>query len=475
MISNLMGIYRTTTTLVLLLIWTPTTGAGNWPQFRGTDGRAVATGQDKLPADIGPNRHLLWKTPLAKGHSSPVVFGDRVYLTSFRNRRLLTLAIDRHTGKIVWEAEAKYKKLESIHRIGSPATSSVATDGESIISFFGSSGLFCYDTAGNQRWHRPLGPFNNQFGATSSPLLVEDRIVCIQDHDTGAFLATYDLRTGKQIWRVERPNFRRNYGSPVIWTVDGKRQIVVTGTAHVMGYDLESGELVWTVRGVCRVISNTPVVGGDGNLYVAATGGGHTPPQPSFQQLLANADKNGNKLLETKELPNSPIRGFFYQFDRNANGSLDETEYESIREIYSLSKTVALAIKPGGRGDITKSHVLWESTKSIPRNASPLYVNGTLFLAKDGGIVTAIDAKTGKTIKQGRLSGTGKSYSSPVSGDGKIYVLNERGDLSVITAEPAWKQIAEAHFGEDVYATPAIANGRIYIRTVKHLYCFGVR
>ncbi len=450
----------------------PVFAADNWTQFRGLNASGIAAGETGLPSDIGPDsKQLVWKTPLAKGHSSPVIFGNRIFVTALDGKRLLTLGLDRDTGNIVWEAEAPYEKLESIHRIGSRATSSVVTDGKSVVSFFGSSGLYCYDMAGKEHWHRRLGPFNNQFGATSSPVLVGDRVVMVQDHDTGSYLATYDLKTGKDIWRTERSNFRRNYGTPTIWNVDGRSQIVVSGTAHVIGYDLESGELLWTVRGVSRVVNTTPVVGDDGMLYVSATGGSQTE-QSSFAELLKDSDSNGNGLLEPKELPKSPIKSFFGQFDRDASGTLDEKEYESIREIFSMSRTVALSIKPGGTGDITESHIRWTQTKSIPRNPSPLYYQGTVYLVNDGGIVTALDAKTGQIIKQGRVSGTGKYYSSPIIGDGKIYMLNERGQLSVITAEPNWKQLASANFGEDVYACPSIAAGRVYIRTVGHLYCF---
>ena len=448
--------------------------ADNWPQFRGPGATGVSLGSATLPTAIGPGQNQLWKIPLAKGHSSPVVFEDRVYLTSVRDQKLLTIAVDARNGKIVWEREAPYEKLESIHRIGSRATASVATDGKRVVSFFGSSGLFCYDVLGNPLWQKRLGPFNNQFGATSSPVLVDDRVVLVEDHDTGSFLATFNKHTGREMWRVERPNFRRNYGSPTIWSVAGHKQIVVAGTAHVIGYDLETGKQLWVVRGLCRVISNTPVVGDDGKLYVASTGGGSASRQPAFDRLVAAADANANGVLEPTELPGSPIKGFFGQFDRDGSGALDRDEYESIREIFAMAQPVALAIRPGGRGDVTESHVEWTYSKSIPRNSSPLLVSGHLFIVKDGGVMTCLDSKTGKPTRTARLAASDKYYSSPVAGDGKIYVLSERGTLSVVSAQPDWKILHRADFDEDVLATPAIANGCIYIRTVGHLYCFGM-
>ena len=151
------------------------------------------------------------------------------------------------------------------------------------------------------------------------------------------------------------------------------------------------------MRGLCRVVSNTPVAGDDGKLYVASTGGGETGPQPSFEELIQSSDRNKSGTLEPAELPGSPIKGFFGQFDRDADGSLDRTEYESIREIFSLSRSVALAIRPGGRGDISETHVAWEYGKSIPRNSSPVFHNGHLFMVKDGGILTSLDGQFGRS------------------------------------------------------------------------------
>ena len=460
--------------IVCLAILAASISASNadWKQFRGPGGSGVATDTAELPTDIGPDSpHLVWKSPVPKGHSSPVIHGDRIYLTGLDQKTLRTYAINRLDGEIVWSADAPYEKLETVHRIGSQATPSVATDGDVVISMFGSSGLFCYDADGKQLWHRKMGPFNNGFGAASSPLLVDDRVVMVQDHDTGSFLAVYDSKSGDEVWKAERSNSRRNYSSPCVWTVDGKRQIVVAGSAHVTAYDFESGDIVWTIRGVSRVVNTTPVVGDDNRLYVACTGGSETE-QPTFADVVANSDANKNGVLEPDELPKSPIKSFFSQFDRDANGTLDQKEYNSIRDIFSLSKTVAMAVRPGGAGDITDSHVEWKQSKSIPRNASPLYYKGVMFLVADGGIATSLDARTGEMLHRGRLSNTGKYYSSPAAGDDKLYIFGERGHLTVVSAEGEWTQLSESSFGEDVYASPAISHGCVFVRTVSHLYCF---
>ncbi|MBM83347.1 MAG: pyrrolo-quinoline quinone [Planctomycetaceae bacterium] len=446
--------------------------AENWPQFRGSNASGSSVTKIALPMELGPDsKSLKWKKAIGRGHSSPVIFDGRLYVTAKENKELVTIALDAASGDELWRAAAPYEKLESIHRIGSHATPSVATDGEHVVSFFGSSGLYCYDRDGKPRWELKIGPFNNQFGACGSPVLFRGSVIVIQDHDTGSFLAGYDLKTGDLNWKTDRSNFRRSYCSPVIWEAGETPEIITCGSAQVVAYDWKTGKPVWNVRGISRVVSSTPIVGSDNTLYVVNSGGG-TTVQPTFDDVLKRADKNGNGVLEKSELPKSLIAGFFDQFDRDFNDSLDRTEYSSIRDIFAMSKACAIAIRPGGKGDVTESHVKWTQLKQIPRNPSPLFVAGALFLVKDGGIVSTLDTSTGEILKAGRISGRGKYYASPVFGDGKAYMLSERGKLSVLDAKAQWSELSTADFAEDIYASPAISEGRIFIRTVSHLYCF---
>ena len=449
-----------------------------WPQFRGVNGTGRSTAAHKLPARIGPAANVIWERKLAPGHSSPIVFGDRIYLTAVRDRRLLTMALDRRSGVTLWESEAPQQELEIIHRIGSHAQATPTTDGEHIISFFGSCGLFCYDTSGTLRWHRPMGPFNNNFGAAISPVLADDWVILCQDHDTESFLMAIDKRTGKTVWRTDRSEFPRNYCTPAIVDVNGRKQIVVAGTLRVVGYDLQTGNEVWTVRGIARAACSSPGIGPDGTVFVASWAGGGEPGArisvPPFADVVKQRDQNANGLLEEAELEkDGPIQRRFTQVDRDNTGSVTAREYEYFRTLFDKSRNVVVAIKPGGTGDVTNSRVSWEFTKSVPFVASPLSAGGHVFLVKDGGILTALEAASGKPKRVKRLPATGAYYSSPVAGDGKVYLLNERGRLTVISAAGNWKVLSTANFGEDTYATPAIVNGKIYLRTVGHLYCFG--
>jgi outer membrane protein assembly factor BamB len=461
-----------------VMLSAPAATAGeNWPQFRGSHGgRAIS--EAKLPAEIGPEKNVVWSVELPPGHSSPVVFGDRIYLTAVRDQKqLVTLALDAKTGKTLWETKAPHEKLEEIHSIGSHAQSTPATDGESVVSFFGSCGLFCYDAAGKQRWHLPMGPFNNGFGAGSSPIIVDDYVILCQDHDTDSFLLAVDKRTGKTVWKTDRSEFPRNYCTPAVWEVDGKKQLVVAATLRVIGYDLATGAELWTVRGIARSICASPTIGDDNTLYLSgwAAGGdaGVLIRLDAFEKVAAESDKNGDQMLTEDELPKGAVKQRFPQIDRDKTGTITRAEYDYFRMLFDKSRNNVLAIRPGGKGDVSATHVVWEHEKLVPFCASPVYASGLVFTVKDGGIVTCLDAVKGKPTKQGRLPASNEYYASPVAGDGKVYFANDEGKVTVVSCEPQWTTIAEADFKDPIYATPALVDGKIFLRTNSKLFCFG--
>jgi outer membrane protein assembly factor BamB len=464
---------------VLLLVSAPCAPAGDWPQFRGPNATGIAEGA-KLPDKIGADKNVIWKVGLPPGHSSPIVAGDRIYVTAVRDKKkLVTMALDPVDGKLLWERESPYKTLEKIHTIGSHAQSTPVSDGEVVLSFFGSCGFYCYDRYGNTLWTKPFGPFPNDFGAGSSPLLVGERVILNQDHDNSSFLMAFDKKSGKELWKVDRSEFPRGYATPVIWEVGGKKQIVVPGTLRVVGYDLESGKELWTVRGLSRIANMTPAVGPDNILYLAAwaPGGDETEriEAPPWGEMIEKYDKNKNGTLEADELPAGELKNRFTQIDRDKDNKITKDEYENMRRIFTAAQNMIIAIKPGGIGDITATHVLWSQRKYLPYVPSPLYYNGLLYMIKNGGLLSCLDAKTGKPIKQERVYGKNSYYASPVAGDGKIYLFSEKGEFSVVKAGADWEELSWGKLNEALFATPAIADGRIYVRTEKQLYCFGMK
>lgn len=449
---------------------------GDWPQFRGPNSISVATGTARLPAEVGPEKNVVWKAVLPPGHSSPVVVGDRVYVTGERDGKLLTIALDRATGKPLWEVAAPHEKLEEVHNVGNHAQATPAATEEHVYSFFGSGGLFCHDREGNQVWHLPMGPFKNDFGAGSSPVIDGERIILNQDHDTDSFLMSVDKNTGSILWKTDRSEFPRNYATPVVWTVEGKKQIVVPATLRIAAYDYDSGKELWTVHGVARIINMSPSIGPDGTLYVPCWSPGGDPNDrittAPFDELISG-DKNANGTLELAELPEGQVKTRFSQVDRDKSGGITRDEFESMRRVFETAKNVLLAIKPGGQGDITATHVKWKFDRNLPYCPSPVLTNGHLFMVKNGGIVTSVNVETGELVKEGRIKHTGDYYASPVAGDGKIYLVNSRGLLTVLSAEGQWKALSTADFAGETYATPALADGRVYLRTGTTLYCLG--
>ena len=450
----------------------------SWPQFRGIRGAGHYSSEKPLPTEIGPDQNVLWKVALPAGHASPILTEERIFLSAVREGKLVTLALDRRSGKLLWEAQAAATKLEDIHRIGSHAQCTPATDGERVISFFGSSGLYCYDLDGNLIWKRAMGPFNNDFGAGTSPVIVGTLVILCQDHDTDSFLLAVDKRTGETVWKTDRGEFPRNYCSPVLWEHEGHQQIVIAATMRVVGYDLATGKEMWTVRGLSRAVCMTPVVAADNHLVVAGwAGGGDLEGRISvapFGEVAPQRDANQNGSLEEDELAEeSPLLPRFSQVDRDKTGSITKSEYEYYRELFDRAENKVLKIRPGGRGDVTQSHVVWEYRRFVPFCASPLETNDCVFTIKDGGILSCLDSKTGKRVRTKRLQANGSYYSSPVTGDGKIYLVDQRGGLTVVSADRSCQILHRVDLQEDVYGTPALVDGNVYLRTNGHMYCFG--
>jgi outer membrane protein assembly factor BamB len=456
----------------------PATDAGDWPQFRGPRG-GQAVGQAPLPVTISPDRGVRWRTALPPGHSSPVVIGDKLFLTAVRDQEHLeTLCLDRATGKILWRVEAPHQRLEQIHSIGSYAQPTPAADETRVVVLFGSCGLFCYDHAGQLLWHQPMGPFNDEFGAASSPILVGDRVLVAQDHDTGSFVAAYDKQTGRLLWRTDRSAFSRSYATPVVWEPGGTRQVVVAGMLTIVAYDWDNGQPLWSLGGLSRVVCMTPVVGDNGWLYAAGWSAGGDPADrirlEPFADFLSQNDANGNGVLESGEVAQSAaLKTRFAQCDRNKDGQITRQEYEEFAKLFELSQNAVLAIRPAKEGRIGPEQVVWRYERFVPFCASPLYYQGHVYTIKDGGILTSLDAQTGRPIKTGRVMGAGNYYASPVAGDGKLYLLSQRGTLSVVRAAGDWELLHAAELGEECYATPALVDGQVFLRTSGHLYCFG--
>ena len=298
----------------------------------------------------------------------------------------------------------------------------------------------------------PLGPFKNDLGAGSSPVLVGSLVILNQDHDIDSFLLAVDKRTGKVVWKVDRSEFPVGYATPVLWEVNGKKQVVMSGWLRVAGYDLETGKELWTVAGMARAMHMTPTVGPDGTLYVAGwTGGGDDGDRFDVPPLRRHARQVRRQQERHARAGRAPGRAD--QEPLPACSIATRTAISPGRSTSTCSRVFDKAQQShrghqaGRQGDISETHVLWEQRKSPTGGPiAACYYHGRLFLVKTGGILTSLDARTGKAIKQERLPGGGDYYSSPVGGDGKVYLLSQRGHLAVVSAAGGLETAAPGAF-----------------------------
>jgi len=507
--------------MLLLVGWiaVPSTdGPAEWSRFRGPNGSGVAdtTG---LPDVLGPATNVLWRTAVPPGHSSPVLSRERVFLTAFEDGRLFTLALDRDTGRELWRREAPRDRQERLDPRNNPAAPSPATDGERVYVFFSEFGLLAYDMGGTELWRAPLGPFDNLYGMGASPVVHDGVVYLVCDQRTGSFLVAIDAATGETVWRVDRPEAASSHATPILWrpedagvpggasdapaapptaSPDGaahvsswrgeprrpvaasEPQLIVVGSFLLSGYRLADGERLWWVRGMIHEMKSVPVLG-QGLVFVNGYGSplndpGNTTVQGSFEEALARLDADGDGHLTREELPEDSLaRRRAGMSDLDGDGKLSERDWNYFRDSMQMTNGI-FGIRPGGRGDMTRESFLWRYSRSVPQLPSPLHYEGQLYMVNDGGIVTILDPATGDRLDQGRLEGAVDAYyASPVAADGKVFFVSELGKVVVARAGPELEPISVVAVAALTYATPAIEDGRIWLRTRGWLWCFGLQ
>jgi outer membrane protein assembly factor BamB len=449
-----------------------------WPQFRGPNGSGVADGQ-KPPVEVGPDKNVTWKVKVPSGLSSPIVVGDKLVLTAFENEKLYTIAYNRADGSEAWRAEAPYKKLEPFNKVhGSPAASSCATDGERIVSYFGSCGLFCYDLTGQELWKHemPSAVAFAGFGTGVSPIIADGAVVLLRDVAKDPQIIAFDIETGDVKWDKKRES-KSSFGTPTVWKTDEGTYVAAPGYGKLIGYNIKNGDPDWFVEGMPAACCTSPVAA-DGNLFFAGWSPGGPDDKdfqmPTFDSILKDdTDKDG--ALSKAEAEKTGFKDLFDNQDGNKDGKISRNEWDAVLNFAANSKSSAFALKPGGKGNVTESGLLWKQTKGLPYVASAILYRGQYIMVKDGGTVTAYDAKRGKPIDQQRLSATGSYYASPVAANGKVYFTSlTDGTITVVEGgAPKLKVVAEnPPLEERTAATPAIADDTLYVRTEKYLYAF---
>mgnify|MGYP005725296839 CR=1 FL=1 len=461
----------------------------NWGQFRGPGGAGVALDAQSLPAVFNDSTNVLWKTPLAPGHSSPIIWDERIFLTAFENEKLTTLCFNRSDGKVLWRREAPAEKIEKGHKIHSPAASTPVTDGQRVFVYFGSYGLLCYDFSGEVLWQRPLPIPKNTFGSAASPIIAGDFLIFNHDSNEKSWLEAIDPKSGETVWRTEREGFGSGWSTPTLWRRNGVDELVVYGVWWLKAYDLKDGSERWAVPGLADEPSITPVIG-DGMVFVTSYNmktNLEVEGLPEFKTLLEkyDADKNGQLNREESKKNKSilsrhdadgegdhPLSIFFRFLDVNRDDQISEKEWAKIVAWVDgfEQENALLAIRP--RDDGQEPEIVWKHIRGVPEIPSPLYLDGNVYILKNGGIISCLDAQTGALKYMEKLGSGGPYYASTVVGDGKIFASSARGVITVFKPGDALTVLAKNDLQERIMATPALCESKIYVRTEKALYAF---
>ena len=423
----------------------------NWPQFRGPDGTGVADGQHPpLTWDGKTGAGVRWKTPIpGLGHSCPVVWGDKVFLTTAissgqpeasvrvgnygdvgsvddtSKHTWQVLCLDRDTGKILWTKTA-YEGVPKIkrHLKGSQANCTVATDGRHVVACFGPEGLYCYDFAGTLLWKRDLSTLDSSFaldreyewGFGSSPVLHEGNCILQCDLSRDSFLAAFSLADGAKVWSTPRDEIP-SWSSPVVWRTAARTEIVTNAAQYARGYDPATGAELWRLAKKSEVTVPTPVLGKE----LAFVSSGNRPIQP------------------------------------------------------------IVAIRPGAAGDISlkegessNKSVAWGKLRGGPYMPTPILYGPHLYTCSNSGVVTCYEAASGREVYRERAGG-GSYTASPVAADGRLYLTSEQGEVRVVKAGPEFELLAVNPLGDYCLATPAISNGLLFVRSQHHLWALGAK
>jgi outer membrane protein assembly factor BamB len=414
--------------LALIAVLTDGAAGADWPFFRGParDGRSAET---SVPLEWAKDKNVKWKAKLPHpGNSSPIVVGGRVFLSCAEDKQgheRSLYCFNAQDGKPLWVKTVKYDLVEPMHETNPPCASTPATDGERVVVWHGSAGLYCYDLEGKELWKKDLGTFKQIWGYAASPVIHGDRILLNCGPGVRSFVVAVDKKNGEILWQTDEPggaddkspvtkSWIGSWSTGRVLRVGDRDQLLVFQPRRVNAYDLNDGKIIWTV-------------GGAGDLAYTDV-------------MVGDPDASGTRLAVA-------MAGF-------------------------TGKAIGFKITPGMSGDVSATHRLWESTTKPPqRIGTGVIIDGACYMLNEPGIIQCLDAATGKDLWTQRVP-RASFWGSMVSTPGRIYLTSQQGTTVVFAPDKTgWKQLASDPLGERSNSTPAIANGRIYVRTFENLWC----
>ena len=489
-----------------ILLGQSTSKQDYWPQFRGPNCSGHAAAEAAPPTTLDAST-LLWQTRLPKGHSSPCIWGDNIFVTAHIEEKseLQTICIDRDSGKIKWTKSIFPEKIENYYYpLGNAAQTSPATDGERVYVYFGSFGVLCYNNEGELIWEHKIeiSPYS-YMGVTSSPIIIDSKLIVNHDFKGKCQLLAFDKFTGDTIWGTNMTGATsakhgNSHTTPIIY----QDQIVLHRRREISAYSVEDGRRLWWFPYKSKGIS-TPVIN-ENVIYVGTYTDsgepelrGNLPKYFDFSVLCDHFDSNHDGLIQKDELPDTlyvvdrpefvnfdeapmirrTAKSGYRTIDKDKNGSVDKMEWDRTIKWFTgkyYHDAGLIAINPATTGELTMENIVWRELEKVPECPSPIYCKNNIYMCKNGGILTCLDANSGNIHYRERIKGAaGPYFASPVVSNGNIYFASANGKITVIRASNELEIVAQNDLDEKIYATPAIIGDKIYVRTSEHLYAYG--
>ena len=475
-------------TLIQMWVAIASTSGQEWSQFRGGSLQSSFTA-GKPVTDLA-EKNQRWSIDLPQGHSSPVISGNRIYLTSADRdaSTVSTHCFDIKTGKQLWKTAESVAEWENIHPFNSFATPTCCADEDGVVSYFGSYGLIRYSSNGRKLWEHRIPVATVQYGVSTSPVSDGQRIYLLKDSKEGSFLKCYALSTGKEVWSVDRPLNSANNSTPLIMRLnDGSLMIAVNGTPVSQIYNAETGDLIAWNSGYPFEPISVPIYVDNSFIFSNRGTGSEGDPLtlPDFDSLRRKFPTEDDLEIDLSQIPRSdqlmlrpevergaPGRTIRLAFilgafcDRNKNGRVDANEYRVATEEFASNRNKMARLALGKKGQYTDQDLTWTATRGVPEMSNPLVCDDQVFTIEDGGIYNFISLQGGQTIKKGRLQSRGRYTSSPVLWQDLLYLISNAGDWTIarITKDEL-DVISQGSFTDPVFATPAPTAEGLLIRT----------
>ena len=477
--------------------------AEDWSQFRGPNGQGVARAQS-FPVELDLQRQLVWKVSVPPGNSSPIVLRDGMLVfTANDGGKLQTTCLDPKDGSVRWTRTAPTTRLEPTLSPGRLAAPTPVTDGSRVYAYFGSFGLIAYDAGGREIWQRPLTVATNRNGTASSPILASGRLLQLVDCQVGkSFIEAMDPDTGQTVWHKAHPHADGGWSTPILWAALGGQQLVILSSKRLEAFDPATGSLIWWLGGFPDNAVTVPVIH-ERLLIIDTVGLGNSAEFgfiPRWKDLV-QYDTNGDGKIQRSELPRTvgwegrtiasaeapsiffPTVDEFDDYDINHDGGITQEEWNGSLDSYLASqpKSRIIAVGSGATGDAT-SKVVWENRKGASEVPSPVVHEGRAYTVRNGGVLTCLEASTGRIVYQERLGANGQYLASPVvavsNGRADLLLSSEKGVISVVPTGDSFRVVKQVDLGNPISATPVLDGTReriYYVRTETTINAFASR